>query len=60
MRKKAFDGFLSKGVVCLVVSSGLDIYPELTFFAEKYKVPVLRTQDTTSDIMGSIISSLNV
>ena len=59
-RKKAFDGFLSKGVVCLVVSSGLDIYPELTFFAEKYKVPVLRTQDTTSDIMGSIISSLNV
>lgn len=59
-RKAAIDGLLSKGVVCLVISSGLDVFPEFAEIAEKYSVPVLRTQDTTSNFMGSLISSLNV
>ena len=59
-RMVAIDGLLSKGLVCLVISSGLDIFPEFKTVAEKYNVPVLRTQDTTSNFMGSLISSLNV
>ncbi len=59
-RKNALDKFFSKGVVCLVISSGLDIFPEIVVLAKKYNVPVVRTQDTTSNFMGSLISSLNV
>lgn len=59
-RMVAIDGLLSKRLVCLVISSGLEVFPEFKTVAEKYNVPVLRTQDTTSNFMGSLISSLNV
>ena len=34
--------------------------PPVKTFAEKYSIPVLRSSDTTSNVMGSLIASLNV
>ena len=54
------DVFFSKGAVAVVVSSSLDIFDEIINAAKKYNTPLLRTADTTSNFMGSLIASLNV
>ncbi len=59
-RKKAMETFFSKGIVALIISSGLDIYEEMLDAAIKYQTPLLRTNESTSNIMGSLIASLNV
>ena len=59
-RKQAMETFFSKEIVALVISSGLEVFPEITDAAKLYNTPVLRTNDTTSNFMGSLISSLNV
>ena len=59
-RKKSLSEFFSHGVLAFVVSTGLDIFPELLEAAEENKTPVLRSSLTTSEIMGALISSLNV
>ena len=59
-RKKSLDEFFSHGVLAFVVSTNLDIFPELMEVAERYKTPLLRSSLTTSEIMGAMIASLNV
>ncbi len=59
-RYASLDRFLSRGVVALVVTRGLDIFPELLEAAKQHDTPLLRTHETTSDFMASLISSLNV
>ena len=59
-RKNAIDGFMSKRIAALIVTSGLDVFEEFCAAAKQYETPVLRTQDTTSNFMGSLIASLNV
>ena len=59
-RMRRLDEFFSKKAVAVVVTSGLDIFDEVMACASKYSTPLLRTQDTTSSFMGSLISSLNV
>ncbi|MBR2338266.1 MAG: HPr(Ser) kinase/phosphatase [Clostridia bacterium] len=44
----------------VVISRGLDILPELREACEKYQVPLLRTTDTTSAFISSLIAFLNV
>ena len=59
-RKKSLTDFFSHGVLAFVVSTGLDIFPELLEAAKENKTPILRSALTTSEIMGSLIASLNV
>lgn len=59
-RKVAIDTFMSKHIAALIITSGLDVFDEFRLAAEKFETPVLRTQDTTSNFMGSLIASLNV
>lgn len=59
-RKKSLTDFFSHGVLAFVVSTGLDIFPELLEAAQMYDTPILRSSYTTSEIMGALISSLNV
>ena len=59
-RRKSLMEFFSHGVLAFVVSTNLDIFPELLEAAEKYKTPILRSALTTSEIMGALIASLNV
>jgi HPr kinase/phosphorylase len=59
-RKVAIDTFMSKHIAALIITSGLDVFDEFRLAAEKFETPVLRTHDTTSNFMGSLIASLNV
>jgi len=57
---RRLEEFFGKKAVAVVVTSGLDIFPEVISAAEKYSTPLLRTSDTTSSFMASLIGSLNV
>ena len=59
-RKKSLSDFFDKGVLAFVVSTNLDIFPELLEAAKLHETPILRSALTTSEIMGALISSLNV
>ena len=59
-REKKLDKFFALGFPALVVTRGLQIFPEMTEIAEKYNVTLLRTEDVTSSFMSAIISYLNV
>lgn len=45
---------------CVILASGLSVFEGSKELAEAYKVPFLRTQDSTSDFMSALIAFLNV
>ena len=54
------DDFFSKKPAAVVVTSSLEISPQMAGIAEKYDVPLLRTEWRTSEFTANIISSLKV
>ncbi|MCI8501846.1 MAG: HPr(Ser) kinase/phosphatase [Oscillospiraceae bacterium] len=59
-RKERIYSLLSKKLPALVVTRGLPIFPEMIDAAKENQVPLLRTGDSTSSFMSSLISILNV
>lgn len=59
-RYESIDKFMAHDVVAVVVTRGLEIFPELKELAAKHSTPLFRTAETTSDFMASLIASLNV
>lgn len=59
-RLKKLDIFFRTGFPCLVLARGIEPSVELLTVSRKYRIPVLRTNDTTSRFMGGLIRSLNV
>lgn len=59
-RYERLDLLLSKKIPCMVVSRGLELYPEMIELAKKYEVPLLRTDDSTSSFLAALIAFLNV
>ena len=57
-RRESFEQLLSQEIPALIVSRGIEPYPECMEMAEKYDRTVLRSQDTTSVLMSTIIASL--
>ena len=57
-RRESFEQLLSQEVPALIISRGIEPYPECMEMAEKYDRTVLRSQDTTSVLMSTIIASL--
>ena len=58
-RKEMLDLFFSHKPVAVIVTSELEIIPEILAAAKEYEVPLLRTEDRTSAFMAALISSLN-
>ncbi|MBE6642131.1 MAG: HPr(Ser) kinase/phosphatase [Ruminococcaceae bacterium] len=54
------DTFFSKKPAAVVVTSSLEISPQMIDIAKKYDVPLLRTEWRTSEFTANIISSLKV
>lgn len=54
------ESFLSQKPVAVIFSSNLEVFPAFLKFAEKYRIPILRTVHRTSEFMASLISYLNV
>ena len=57
-RRERFERLLSQDIPALIISRGIDPFPECMEMAEKYDRTVLRSQDTTSVLMSTIIASL--
>ena len=57
-RRESFEQLLCQDIPALIISRGIDPYPECMEMAEKYDRTVLRSQDTTSVLMSTIIASL--
>ena len=58
-RMECFDKLLAYPVPALILTRGLEAFPECLEMAEKHGRTVLRTQTRTSAFMSSLISSLS-
>jgi len=54
------DAFFSRSPVAVVVTTELEVFPQMIDSASRFKVPLLRTKDVTSNFMAALIASLNV
>jgi len=59
-RIEALSNFLSKGVVCVVVTAGLDVCEDLVDLCKEYNTPMYRTTNDTSNFTAALIASLNI
>ncbi len=59
-RAKAIDLLFSYEPNCIIVTRGIAVFEEMIACAAKYKVPVLSTNDATSNFMSAAVSYLNV
>ncbi|MGN1115018.1 MAG: HPr(Ser) kinase/phosphatase [Candidatus Ornithomonoglobus sp.] len=59
-REERLEYFFGLGFPALVITRGQQIFPEMTELAEKYEIPLLRTEYGTSQFMSMVIRYLNV
>ena len=59
-RERRLEDFFSSAPAGVIVTSSIEIQPETINLAEKYKVPLLRTSERTSEFMAALIAFLNV
>ena len=57
-RRTSFDQLLARDIPCLIITRGMDPFPECMELAERYNRTILRTQETTSAFMGALIAAL--
>ena len=59
-RRKSFDRLLAYPVPGLIITRGMEPFPECMEMAEKYDRTILRTQEATSIFTSSLIGSLRL
>ncbi len=59
-RKATLDQLFSHKVPAVIVTRGLEVYPEVIESAKEFGIPVYRTQLGSSVFMGALIAWLNV
>ncbi|MGI6010806.1 MAG: HPr(Ser) kinase/phosphatase [Ruminococcus sp.] len=57
---KSYEGFISKGIPCVVFTTKTTPDEDMLALAEKYRVPTLVSERTTSNFMAEIIRWMNV
>jgi HPr kinase/phosphorylase len=59
-KKDTFEKLFKTQIPAIVITKDLDVFDEIINAAKKYNVPVLKTSETTSSFMSSLISFLSV
>ena len=59
-RARRLEDFFRSSPVGIIVTTSIEISPTTVELAEKYKVPLLRTSQRTSEFMAALIAYLNV
>ena len=59
-RKNRIKALFERMVPVVVIAHGMEPFPEMLEYAQKYTVPLLYTHENTSTIMSFIISALSV
>ena len=57
-RVVAFDRLFSYRPPALILARGMDPYPECMIMAKKYNITIMRTQETTSELVSTLIATL--
>ncbi len=57
-RRKVFEQFMSYDIPALIITRGMEPFPECMEMAEKYDRTVLRSQEPTSSFLGALITGL--
>ena len=59
-REQHVRDLFSRRIACLCLTRGLPCFAEMLTLAKEYKVPVLRTAESTSHFTTSLLSFLNM
>ena len=59
-RALCFDKLFGSGIPVMIISRNMDVFPECLAAAQKYNVPLLRTNEFTSTIVNALVASLKV
>ncbi|MCH5210238.1 MAG: HPr(Ser) kinase/phosphatase [Oscillospiraceae bacterium] len=59
-RAARIEKLFSQHIPALIITRGLQIFPEMIELAEKHNIPLLRSESVTSVFMSAIIEYLNV
>ncbi len=54
------DSFFSLGFPCLVITRGLDVLPGLSVASEKYRIPILRTNQVSTRFISALVGFLTL
>ena len=57
-RRESFERLLSQDITALIITRVIDPFPECMEMAERYDRTILRSQETTSALMSTLIASL--
>lgn len=60
IRNEVIERLFAHKFPCLIVTRGLEVGEYIISAAEKYEIPVLHTDETTSNLMAALIAFLNV
>ncbi|MBR5479734.1 MAG: HPr(Ser) kinase/phosphatase [Clostridia bacterium] len=55
-----FEKLLASGIPVIIVTRGMGLPESFLKLAEQYEIPILRTQEETSNFMAALIAFLNV
>ncbi len=59
-RSRRLEDFFRSSPVGVIITSSIEVSQEMVAIAEKYKVPLMRTSERTSEFMAALIAFLNV
>lgn len=57
-RRDSFEQLLSQDITALIIARGIEPFPECMEMAEKYDRTILRSQETTSTLISTLIAGL--
>ena len=59
-RSRRLEDFFRSSPIGVIITSSIEVSQEMVGIAEKYKVPLMRTAERTSEFMAALIAYLNV
>ncbi len=59
-RREKVEMLFSKKIPLFAICRGHELYPEMSECAEKYEVPIVRTNESTSDFISELIAFLHL
>jgi HPr kinase/phosphorylase len=59
-RLRSFEKLMSRHIPALILSRGIEPFPECAEMAERFGVPLLRTQESTAYLISAMVASLKV
>lgn len=60
LRRQTLERLFSFKIPCLIMCRNLRPFPEMITYANEYQVPILLTEETTSEFMAELIRWLKV